>query len=152
MNSLSKLDMNHSFFQFPLDDDTKAAYTFYGPDGLYRFNRLVQGASSSSSETHERIRRILHGLEGVVQIKDDIVVHGKGQEHDIRLEKVMQRLEEHGFTLNPTKCDLGKQSVEWFGMIFNKQGMSKDPRRVETILNWPTPKDMKTVKSFLQTV
>ena len=152
LDRFSKLDMNHSFFQFPLDEETKSLYTFYGPDELYRFNRLVQGASSSSSEMHERIRRILEGLEGAVQIKDDIVIHGKGKKHDDRLEAAFLRLEEYGFTLNPTKCELGKQSVEWFGWIFNKQGMSKDPKRVETILNWPTPQDKKAVKSFLQTV
>ena len=100
--------MNHSFFQFPLDKETKALYTFYGPDGLYWFIRLVQGASVSSSETLERIRRILEGLEGLDQIKDDIVIHGKGKEHDDRLDAAFLRLKEHEFTLNPVKCDLGK--------------------------------------------
>ena len=42
--------------------------------------------------------------------------------------------------------------VEWFRWIFNKQGMSKDSKRVETIMNWPTPQDIKVVRSFLQTV
>ena len=125
----SKLDMNHSFFQFPMDEETKKLYTFYRLDGLYRFNTLVQGASSASGETHERIRRILDGLKGFVQIKDDICVYGEGQEHDENLEAILSKLEEHGLTLNPKKCDLGKTEVEWFGMVYNRQGMSKDPRR-----------------------
>jgi len=40
------------------------------------------GVSSDSSECHERIRLVVEGLEGVQQIKDDILVHGSGKEHD----------------------------------------------------------------------
>ena len=58
----SKLDMNHAFFQFPMDEATKKLYIFYTMKGLYKFNTLVQGASSASGETHERIRKILVGL------------------------------------------------------------------------------------------
>ena len=50
--------------------------------GLYNFNTLVMGTAPASSECHERIRIILEGLEGVTQIKDDLVVHGKGQVHN----------------------------------------------------------------------
>ena len=62
------------------------------------------------------------------------------------------RLKEHRLTLNPTKCDLGKTEVDWFGFIFSKQGMSVDLRQVEAINRWSAPKDKKAVKSVLQTV
>ena len=94
----SKLDMNHSFFQFPMDEETQKLYVFYTTKGLYKFNTLVQGASSASAESHERIRKMLVGLDGVIQIKDDLAVHGKGQEHDIRLEAVLERLNSFGMT------------------------------------------------------
>ena len=68
----SQLDMNHSFFQFPMDKETQRLYMFYMAKGLYKFNMLVQGASLASGKTHERIRKILVGLEVVVQIKDDL--------------------------------------------------------------------------------
>ena len=61
-------------------------FVFYTPWGLYKYNTLVMGVSSASSECHERIRLVVEGLEGVQQIKDDIVVHGDGKEHDSRLE------------------------------------------------------------------
>ena len=38
----SQLDMNHSFHQFEMSDPSKDLFKFYGPDGLYRFNTLVQ--------------------------------------------------------------------------------------------------------------
>ena len=61
------------------------------------------GTAPASSECHERIRIILEGLEGVIQIKDDLVVLGKGQVHNDRLKKVLQRLMEYGLTLRKNK-------------------------------------------------
>ena len=148
----SVLDMNHAFFQFPTDKETSQLYVFYTPWGLHKFDTLAMGVSSASAETHERIRRILEGVEGTAQIKDDLIVHGKGKQHDERLITVLQRLEEHGITLNILKCKLGQPQVKWFGFIFSKQGMSKDPEKVESIMAWKSPTSKSEVKSFLQTV
>ena len=73
----SLLDLNHSFHQFAMTEESKKHFVFYTPWGLHCFNPMVMGAAPASSECHERIRIILEGLPGVTQIKDDLVVHGK---------------------------------------------------------------------------
>ena len=108
--------------------------------------------TSTSSECHERIRRIVEGLEGVQQIKDDIVVHGVGWEHNIRLEKLLVRLDENGITLRLPKCDFELQEVTWFGHLYNKQGMSIEASKKEVMENWMSLADKGEVKNFLQTV
>ena len=80
---------------------------------------------------------ILHGLKGVIQIKDDIMVHGKGQEHDDNLRALLKRLHEYGIRLRKEKCNFGQQSIMWFGHIFSKQGMSPDAEKVKYIKAWP---------------
>ena len=47
-------------------------------------------------------------MPGRVQIKDDLVIHGVGQEHDVRLDKTLERLREYGITLRREKCHLGQ--------------------------------------------
>ena len=42
--------------------------------------------------------------------------------------------------------------VKWFGMIYSKQGMSKDPEKMEQVSKWKAPTDKSGVKSFLQTI
>ena len=54
---------------------------------------------------------MLEGLDGVCQIQDDIVVHGKGKAHNERLARVLKRLQEYGFTLREEKCHFGKSSI-----------------------------------------
>ena len=151
-NRFSILDMNHSFHQFVLEEEARKLFTFRTPWGLYRYKRLVMGNSPASSECHRRVRTVLQGCEGVAQIKDDVLVHGDGEEHDRRLRQVLQRFREAGLTLRREKCQLGRPEVKWFGMIFSEEGMVADPAKTEVIRRWPRPKTVKDVKSFLQTV
>ncbi len=54
---------------------------------------------------------------------DDVLVHGKMQEdHDDRLNKVLQRLQETGMTLNPNKCQLSQKSVKFLGHVVDSLG------------------------------
>ena len=99
------------------------------------------GVSSASSECHQHIKSIVDGLEGIQQIKDDIIVHGKGTEHDCRLEALFKRFQEYHITLQKEKCQLGMPEVKWFGHIYSKHGTSIDPSKVEVIKAWPKPKD-----------
>jgi hypothetical protein len=113
---------------------------------------MVMGTSPASSEIHKRIRTIIKSCPNAVHIKDDIIVHGQGKEHDGFLRKVLQTLSDHNVTLRPDKCELGKPEVKWFGNIYSKEGMSPDPEKCSVIRNWPAPKSCSEVKSFLQTV
>ena len=66
-------------------------------------------------------------MEGCQQIKDNIVVHGQGKEHDVRLQALLERLQEYNITLRKEKCQFGVQEVKWFGHKYSKQGMAVDP-------------------------
>ena len=63
----------------------------------------------------------------MVQIKDNMVVHSMGEEHNVRLEAALQRLEEHIITLSREKCFLGHPDTIWFSKIFGKKGMCLEP-------------------------
>ena len=151
-NKFSTLDMVHSFHQFELEEKARKLFTFRTPWGLYRFKRMVMGNSPASSEAHRRVRTVIQGCKGVVQIKDDVLVHGVGAEHDKNLEKVLQRFDEAGLTFRREKCLFGVSEVKWFGMIFSEIGMEPDPEKTRLIREWPAPKTVRDVKSFLQTV
>ena len=73
----SVLDMNHAPHQIELDQESQKLFVFTTPFGLYKYKRLVQEISPASVECHKKLRTIFKGLKGVVQIKDDLAVHGK---------------------------------------------------------------------------
>ena len=70
------------------------------------------GSSPASSKAHKRIKKVVTRLEGVLQIKDDVLVHCDGEEHDQRLQAVLERFREAGLTLRREKCHLGKTKVK----------------------------------------
>ena len=113
---------------------------------------MVMGTSPASSEIQKRIRQIIGKCRNAIHIKDDILIHGKGKEHDKYLAVVLKVLQDNGITCRPDKCHLGQTEVTWFGNVYSKNGMSPDPEKCTVIGNWPAPKSCSEVKSFLQTV
>ena len=91
----TKLDLGHSFHQMLLGETSRRLTNFYTHEGIYRFKHLVMGAGPASQEFHEQLRQAIVGIEGVIQIEDDLLVHGKGQDqHNSHLQKVLNRLQE----------------------------------------------------------
>ena len=78
------------------------------------------GISSASSWCHQCIKSIVDGLEGMQQIKDDIVEHGKFTEHNCRLEALFKQFQEYHITLQKEKSQPGMAEVKWFGYIYSK--------------------------------
>ena len=145
------LNMVHSFHQFVLEPSTRKLFTFRAPGRLYQYKRLVMGNSLASSEAHSRIKTVLAECTGAVQIKDDVLVYGDEETHDDRLRAVLDRFNEAGLMLRKKKCHFAQPEVVWFGMVYNRYGMSKDPEKAAVIRNWPAPKSVRDIKSFLQT-
>ena len=58
----------------------------------------------ASRECHAIMSKILPGLKGIILIKDDILVHGEGNQHDTNLEACLKHLQKE-------KCKLGNQVV-----------------------------------------
>ena len=148
----TKLDMTNCYHQFEIAQDARKLYTFRTPKGLFRFKRMVPGTSPASSEIQKRVRELIKHCPQTRSIKDDIIIHTKKDVHNTTLKNTLQTLEASGITLRPKKCEMGKPSVKWFGFVFSKDGMSPDPEKCSTIKQWPSPKSIKEVKSFLQTV
>ena len=57
------------------------------------------GVHTASSESQEKLRLLMDGPEGVQQIQDDVVIHAQGQQHNQRLQAVLEKLASSGLTL-----------------------------------------------------
>lgn len=89
---------------------------------------------------------MLTGLEGTVCHADDILVFGSTREqHDHRLHKVLERLQEEGLTLNNDKSQFAVNKVMFLGHIVSAKGIEADPGKLKAIREMPTPKDAADV-------
>ncbi len=81
---------------------------------------------------------------------DDIIVFGDTKEQYLKnLENVLMRLEEKGLTVNPKKCKLGYEEVEFVGHLVSKEGATMSAEKINKVLNFDTPVYQKNLKSFL---
>jgi len=89
--------------------------TFITPCGRYCFNHLPFRITSAPEHFQRRMSYVLQGLEGVVCLIDDILVHGKTQEeHDKHLTIVLQKLlQQELHSIQPKVNSPAKKSDSW---------------------------------------
>lgn len=146
----SKLDMNNGFHQLELSPESRNITVFSTHVGLRRYKRLNYGISASPEIFNNEVRQVLDGLNGCINISDDIIIFGKTQqEHDKNLQAVFERFKEKNLTLNKNKCLFNQKQVKFFGYIFSENGMSADPTMVESIKSAQRPTTPSEVKSLL---
>lgn len=107
-----------------LEEDSPHITTFATHRGLYRHKRLMFGLLSAPEHYQRIILDVLNKCESVVNIADNIVVHGRTQEeNDRRLLAVLQSLHYAGLTLNPSKCELRLSELVFYGHGLTSDGV-----------------------------
>ena len=146
----SKLDLRSGYHQLSLAYKSRYITTFATHKGLRRYKRLNFGTNSASEIFQNAINEQVRDIQGVINISDDIIVFGETQEkHDEALEAVFRRLLSVGLTVNKEKCEFNKKSLEFFGFVFSRKGISPDPRKVKTIQEAKPPSSTTEVRSFI---
>ena len=146
----STLDADEGFWQVRLDDQSSRLCTFTTPWGRYRFLRMPYGIVCASDVFQRLTDELFGDIEGVTAVVDDLLVWGTTkQEHDERLERVLQRCVRSGMVLNESKCKLGRNTVKYLGHTISEGGLSIDQQRIKDICEIRTPVSVKEVQKFL---
>jgi hypothetical protein len=62
---------------------------------------------------------------------------------------VLECLKTAHLCANPKKCKFDKEEVEYLGYIVSAEGISMNPKKLSTILDWPMPTTLKELQPFL---
>lgn len=108
---LSKLDLRWDFHDTELHEDSRNITIFITYEGLFRYKRLIFGVNAAPEKYQHVIRQAIAGVEGAINIADDLIVHGKTDaEHDQNLHKLFAKLHEKNLTLRCENCTLRMRS------------------------------------------
>ena len=78
--------------------------------------------------------------EYAVVFIDDILVFDKtAAEHALHLKSVFSELREHKVLIKASTCVWGQTELPYLGHIIGKDGVKPDPKKVQSVVDWPTP-------------
>ena len=146
----SKLDLRWGFHQIELDPDSRDITAFATHDGIFRYKRLSFGVNAAPEKYQHIITQSMAGLQGVANIADDLIVHGRDtEEHDKNLHSVLQRLSEKQLTVNAEKCTFRMNRVVFMGLLLSKHGVGPTEEKVRAVAEASQPQTPSEVRSFL---
>lgn len=62
---------------------------------------------------------------------------------------VLQKMRDNRLFACPEKCKFLMSEMEWLGLWIMENGMEMDKHKIEAITNWPAPKNVKDIQTFL---
>ena len=113
------------------------------------FFGLTNSPATFQNMMNDILRELI--LEGkVVVYLDDILIFTKDlNEHRRLVKRVLALLEKNKLFLKPEKCDFEKEVIEYLGVIISENHVAMDPIKIRGIMDWPVPRTVKEVQSFL---
>ncbi|GFO27254.1 Pol polyprotein [Plakobranchus ocellatus] len=146
----SKIDLRQAYLQLPLDEASKSITTINTSKGLYSYNRLPFGITSSPAIWQKTMDSVLQGIPDVQCNQDDMIVTGNtDEEHYQKLHSVLRRLQQHGLKANLQKCSFFQPKVLFCGISITKDGLHKTEDKIKAVTEAHPPTDKTQLRSFL---
>ena len=127
-------DTSKGFFHVPLDQESKLLTAMLTPFGIHVYNVLAMGLSHATDLFETCIYEVLQGLNGCINIVDDVLVFGTTyEEFKSNVISFLDHCIEEDMHLNPDKIKIDCPEVPFFRNILSKDGFSPDTKKVELI-------------------
>lgn len=119
-----KLDFLHGYLQFPLEEGSRECQSFHTPFGAYTPYRVMNGATNSVAYFQSSMDEIFDDLDLPIYL-DDILGYSKDIDRLFwKFYSVFARCKRKGLKLNPIKCKLIMDEVQFCGRIINEESVN----------------------------
>ena len=85
----------------------------------------------------------------LVFFNDVLIYNPCWESHLSHLQKVLQTMRENILYAKLSKCHFSIFKAEYLGHYISRKGVETDPKKIDTILQWPLSKSQKDPRSFL---
>ena len=144
----AKLDCLQGYHQLELDEESSKLTTFLVESGRYRYRRLPMGASMSSDHFCRITDEALNDLPQRKLIDDIVTFDPTADGLKKKIEDILIRCREKGITLSRKKVEVGGE-INFAGFILDANGSRPDPERVSALADFPRPKNLAQLRSFI---
>lgn len=148
----TKIDLRgaYNLVRIKPGDEWKTA--FRTKFGLFEYLVMPFGLTNAPAVFQTMMNTIFSDFMDVFMVVylDDILVFSPDPEQHVKhVSQVLERLQEHKLYAKLEKCDFHKASVPFLGFIISSDGIKVDPEKTDAVAEWPIPKNIKEIQSFL---
>ncbi|GFS90620.1 retrovirus-related Pol polyprotein from transposon 17.6 [Trichonephila clavipes] len=140
------------YWQIEIDEADREKTAFITPEGVYEFKVMQFGLCNAPATFERMMDNLLRHFKWTMCLcyLDDIVLFSETfEDHLIRLRLVLKCLQEADLKLNSKKCLFAAQEVKILGHLVSSNGVRPDPDKVKAVRNFPSPKNIHDIRSFL---
>lgn len=149
---LTTLDLSRGYWQVSVDEHSRPKTAFVSHCGLFQFKVLPFGLCNAPATFQRVMNNVLAGLIYkccAVYIDDIVIASPTFEQHLMDIKEVLSRLASAGLSLKLSKCQFCLNELVFLGYRVTPDGVSPDPKKVEAVTEFKTPKDVKQVRGFL---
>jgi hypothetical protein len=150
----TKFDIRWGYNNIRIKEKDRWKAAFKTNRGLFEPTVMFFGLTNSPTTFQTMMDAIFReeiATGDVVIYMDDILIATTGslKHHRHKVDHVLKKLRDNDLYLKPEKCRFHQKEVEYLGVIVGKGHVRMDPVKVQGITNWPTPTNLKELRSFL---
>ncbi|CAA7258940.1 unnamed protein product [Cyclocybe aegerita] len=152
----TKIDLRHTYHLVRIADGDKWKTMFWTHYGSFEWRVMPFSLSNTPAAFQRFMNNIFSDLINISVIiyLDDILIYSSDlashKEHvKEHVKEVLLRLQKHGLYAWPDKCEWHADRVEYLGYILLADGLSMVADKVKIIQDWPEPRKVKDIQSFL---
>ena len=123
------------------------------PEGSFESTVMFFGLTNLPATFQAMMNDLLRDLvveEKVAVFIDNVMIATEMEEgHDEIVEEVLRRLEENNLFVKPEKYVWKVREVGFLGVIIGEDGVRMEKEKVQGVIEWPVPKNVKDVQKFL---
>ncbi|CEH15967.1 retrotransposon nucleocapsid protein [Ceraceosorus bombacis] len=149
---MAKLDLMGAYNLLRIREGDEWKMAFQTRYGLYKYLVMPFGLCNAPSTFQALMNYVFRDMLDITVLiyLDDILIYtGEGVDHDAVVRTVLGRLREYRLFAKASKCELDVEEVEYLGFLASTKGVQMDPKRVQTINDWPAPRNVHELQVFL---
>ncbi|MBW0558125.1 hypothetical protein O181_097840 [Austropuccinia psidii MF-1] len=148
----SKIDLSGAYNPLRIKEGDEHLTCFRAKYGIYEYFVMPFGLTNAPASFQNIVNDIFHNLLDVyvVVYLDNLMVFSKSEEeHVSHVSTFLSRLRANNLFAKASKSLFHVSSVEWLGYVVSSEGLKIDQAKVQRILNWPPPRNLEALQSFL---
>lgn len=135
-----------------LKEEDRYKSAFITHHGLFEFKVMPFGLTNAPATFQNMMNEVFSDYirKFVLVFFDDILIYSPCIESHVQhLTEVLSVLKRHKLYAKRSKCAFGVRQVEYLGHIISGEGVKTDPEKIKSMVEWPTPRNLKALRGFL---